>query len=264
MPPTDKHVIADNFSRAATTYDSWADAHRQIAHRLASMLHQHPHGALDLGCGTGILTAELLQRFPGMRLHGIDLAPAMIAHCQERWTGRPEITFAIGDLETVRFPFVPDLIASSCAFQWLPDLSPVLESLYQALRPGGRLAFAELAEGSLLELREALEMLGLPSDSPLIYRNPDHSAGDLIEAGFRLEDRAGGEVTAWYADARTALNSFKGIGAVFTGHPGHRPLAPRQIRDLLQAYTERFADHQGRVPVTYRAAWFVAIKESTR
>ena len=264
MPPTDKQVIADNFSRAAATYDSWADAHRQIARQLAAMLHQYPHGALDLGCGTGILTAELLQRFPGLRLHGIDLVPAMIARCQERWTGRPEVTFAIGDLETGRFPFIPDLIASSCAFQWLPDLSPVLETLHGALRPGGRLAFAELGEGSLPELREALDMQGLPSDSPLVYRNPDNSASDLLEAGFRLEERATGEVTAWYTDVRTALKSFKGIGAVFTGHPGHRPLTPRQIRKLLNAYAERFADPQGRVPVTYRAAWFVAIKGASR
>ncbi len=264
MPPIDKHIIADNFSRAAATYDTWAEAHRQIAHRLAAMLHQEPHGAIDLGCGTGILTAELLQRFPGLRLHGIDLAPAMVARCQERWTGRPELTFAVGDLENTPFPFVPDLIASSCAFQWLPDLSPVLATLQARLRPGGRFAFAELAAGSLPELRETLDRLKLPSDTPLVYRNPDNSASDLREAGFRLEQQTTGNVTAWYPDARTALKSFKGIGAVFTGHPGHRPLAPRQIRDLLQGYAEHFADAQGRVPVTYRAAWFVARKEASR
>jgi malonyl-CoA O-methyltransferase len=264
MPPLDKQIIADNFSRAASTYDAWAEAHREIAHRLAAMLHQKPHGALDLGCGTGILATELLQRFPGLRLHGIDLAPVMIARCRERWAGRPEVTFAVGDLETSHFPFVPDLIASSCAFQWLPDLSPALASLYATLQPGGRLAFAELAAGSLPELRETLDRLKLPSETPLIYRDPDNSVSDLLEAGFRLQEHTTGEVTVWHADARTALKSFKGIGAVFTGHPGHRPLAPRQIRDLLQAYAERFANSQGQVPVTYRAAWFVASKETSR
>lgn len=48
---------------------------------------------LELGCGAGRLTGHLIERAGAVL--GVDISPAMVAHCRERYPGA---TFAVGDL----------------------------------------------------------------------------------------------------------------------------------------------------------------------
>ena len=58
---------------------------------------------LDAGCGDGGTARYLADRFPNMRIHGIDYVPARIgaalqAEQQLRYDVEPRVTFAVGDL----------------------------------------------------------------------------------------------------------------------------------------------------------------------
>jgi SAM-dependent methyltransferase len=48
---------------------------------------------LELGCGAGRLTGHLSE--VAREVHGIDLSPAMVAHCRQTY---PQATFSVGDL----------------------------------------------------------------------------------------------------------------------------------------------------------------------
>jgi SAM-dependent methyltransferase len=58
-------------------------------------------GALELGVGTGRIALPLSQR--GVRVHGIDLSPAMVARLRAK-PGADQIDVTIGDFATTRVP----------------------------------------------------------------------------------------------------------------------------------------------------------------
>lgn len=97
---------------------------------------------LDLGCGTGLLTARLAQQGNGAT--GVDPAPAMlaIARCQP---GADRVTWVQGDARTVRLGVRFDLIVmTGHAFQVAltdADRRAFLETIAAHLAPQGRFIF---------------------------------------------------------------------------------------------------------------------------
>lgn len=97
---------------------------------------------VDLGCGSGELTAALAAELDVERALGIDSSPAML----ERAIGhrRDRIEFASGDIAAWpgdRPDDAPvDLIVANASLQWVADHPAVLARWVGALRPGGQLA----------------------------------------------------------------------------------------------------------------------------
>jgi len=95
---------------------------------------------LDLGCGTGELTAQLHARIGAAETLGIDNSQAMLEQAAQYTAER--ITFEHGDIATVGAATVgsADIVFSNAAMQWLPDHETVLAGWTTLLRPGGQLA----------------------------------------------------------------------------------------------------------------------------
>jgi trans-aconitate 2-methyltransferase len=94
---------------------------------------------VDLGCGTGDLTAALADQWPGSRVIGVDLSEEMLAPARERAEpGRLE--FLQGDLATWRPEAPVELIVSNAAIQWVQDHDALLRHLTSCLAPRGVLA----------------------------------------------------------------------------------------------------------------------------
>jgi malonyl-ACP O-methyltransferase BioC len=259
----DKSALARQFSAAADHYDEWATAQAEIAAQLAARLPGHLAPALmvELGCGTGLLSVHLRERFPQAALIGIDLAGGMVEHCRRRFAasaGSANVRFVTGDVEDRRM-LVPDaeLIASSCVAQWFGDLAATLRMWSQALAPAGTMAFACLLQGSFCELEQCyFEALGRRF-AGLSLPGADALPQMFAACGLRVAACVQGSVRARYGSARAALRSFQEIGADFHGQPGHRALGPAALRQLLASY-DGYADAQGMVPVTYRVQYVIA------
>ncbi len=100
---------------------------------------------LDFGCGTGLLTFAFLPLVRSVK--GIDTSRGMLevfAHkAAARGDGRASCALIEGDdLANAGGPF--DLIVSSMALHHIEKVEPLLARLHARLKPGGRLAIADL------------------------------------------------------------------------------------------------------------------------
>ena len=139
----DKKAIALSFSRAASRYDSVAHVQRQVGQAMLAVLAAQPatfNAALDIGCGTGVLTMALAPF--AQHITALDLAPGML-NVARRNDGDGVIQdFVCGDAENLPFEAEQfDLVFSSFALQWCDDLGKVLQDVYTLLRPEVALSF---------------------------------------------------------------------------------------------------------------------------
>ena len=98
---------------------------------------REPHTVIDLGCGTGTVTALLHARWPKARVIGVDNSTAML----ERARGTlPEVEWEVADLARWSAREPVDLLVSNAALHWLDDHATLFPRLVAQLAPGGVLA----------------------------------------------------------------------------------------------------------------------------
>ncbi len=92
---------------------------------------------LDVGCGGGVLSEELIAR--GATVHGFDASEAMLDIARRRLGDTAQLTCA--DLGKP-LPYAQHSFDAACAslvFHYLEDWSAALAQLRRVLKPGGRL-----------------------------------------------------------------------------------------------------------------------------
>lgn len=98
---------------------------------------------LDVGCGTGMLSEQLLSVFPSCHLTGIDLSPAMVDRARARLAGRAEVREA----DAERLPFHDgafDLVVCNDSFHHYPDPDRAAFQMWRVLRKGGALVLGDV------------------------------------------------------------------------------------------------------------------------
>ena len=150
---------------------------------------------IDAGCGTGRLTAELMQRLPHGRLIAIDRSWNMLLTARANL--RPEfgarVSYARVDLPLMPFDGWADLVFSTATFHWVRDHETLFREILRTLRPGGRL-FAQCGGGPNLKDAHALAVDVMRRDpfEPYFrewagvweFSTAEQAAGRLLAAGF--------------------------------------------------------------------------------
>jgi len=88
---------------------------------------------LDLGCGTGQLTAEIAAA--GAQVVGLDSSPDMLGQARQNY---PNLKFVLADATSFRFDEPFDAVFSNAALHWVKNAEAAVKSIAAALRPGGR------------------------------------------------------------------------------------------------------------------------------
>lgn len=140
---------------------------------------------LDLGCGDGALTQQLLAR--GCEVVGIDSSAEQVAAARARG-----VDARIGRAESLAFREAFDGVLSNATLHWVPDAGAVLDGVYRALRPGGRFV-AELGgagnvAGVVSALELALKRRGIDPRAlnPWYFPGADEYAALLGARGFQV------------------------------------------------------------------------------
>lgn len=108
---------------------------------LPVMRRYQPRDVLDLGCGTGEITARMAELFPAARVTGVDLIESHL----EIGRGKAarfgdRVTFQVAD--AFELPFADgafDLVVCRHVLQAIPHAEQVLAEMVRVCRPGGML-----------------------------------------------------------------------------------------------------------------------------
>ncbi|MDO9406850.1 methyltransferase domain-containing protein [Patulibacter sp.] len=142
----------------ASTYDRVSTPHRAWgADVLGRLSLRGDERALDAGCGTGRVTAELLKLVPDGHVVGVDGSPAMIAQA-----GRVlprEVELLVQDLTALVLDAPVDVIVSTATFHWIADHDVLFARLAEALVAGGRLEAQCGGAGNIASVVAAIDRL---------------------------------------------------------------------------------------------------------
>lgn len=243
----DKQKVAKHFNRAIDSYDTAAIVQRDMAQRLLSLLPGN-FGArhiLEIGCGTGLLTKLLSQRFPTSRFTLNDLCPAMCEMAAQNMAH--DTNCMTGDAEQSDFPGKYSLITSAATIQWFSDLPRFLSRIEKSLDERGMMLFSTFGSDNLKELRHTTG-IGLPYFSGEMLQ-------ELFERNYTdvsvIEERH----TLVFDSPIEVLRHLQQTGA------NGLACAHLSIRRFSEQYRSLYATDNGGVSLTYHPVYITAHKK---
>lgn len=175
---------AETYHRVSRPQTTWGG---QV---LARLNLRGDETVLDAGCGTGTLTAEILERLPDGRVIAFDRSQNMLDQAREVLEPRfgDRVRYLQGDLQTIGLATTGepvDVVFSAATFHWIPDHSRLFAGLFEVLNHGGRLE-AQSGGGPNLAalLARAGDVMQSPDFAPYFtgWPGPWHFADDLTTA----------------------------------------------------------------------------------
>jgi tRNA (cmo5U34)-methyltransferase len=111
---------------------------------------------LDVGAGTGLLSALLLEKFPDARLTLMDISENMLDMARKRFASRPDTAYIICDYSRSDLGGPFDLVCSALSIHHLSpeDKRQLFGRIYRALKPGGMFVNADQADGETPYFRD--------------------------------------------------------------------------------------------------------------
>jgi trans-aconitate 2-methyltransferase len=113
---------------------------------------------LDAGCGTGRVTAALVERLPRGEVVAVDGSPAMVEQARDRLGDGVDVRVA--DLLELELDRPVDAILSTATFHWIGDHERLFARLLGVLNPGGRLVAQCGGAGNVEALDAAAREVG--------------------------------------------------------------------------------------------------------
>ena len=190
---------------------------------------------LDLGCGTGQLSAQIAAA--GAEVVGIDVSAEMVEAAREQF---PDLSFVVGDARDFSFAEPFDAVFSNAALHWVKPPEAALACIAACLGPAGRFV-AELGGArNVATIRRALTdqlaARGFYPQSPWYFPSLGEYAQVVEQAGLRV--------------------------AYASHFPRPTPLAGESgLRDWMEMFAETLTED---VPPSMREALWVAVEDAVR
>ncbi len=233
----DRGGVRRAFDRASERYESAARLQARVSAELVSRLEDFrftPAVVLDLGAGTGRVTAQLKRRYPRAQVLALDFSLGMLKQAQRHQ--RLWRRFARVCADAQRLPLRSasvDLVFSSLMLQWCQPPDAAFAEVRRVLKPSGFFGFSTFGPATLHELRSAWAAADAYNH---VNHFPDmHDVGDaLVRAGLTEPVLDVDHIESGYPDALALMRDLKSIGA-------HNVTAGRARTLLGRAHLERMA-----------------------
>jgi trans-aconitate methyltransferase len=200
----------------------------------------------DAGCGSGKVTAKLLERLPRGRVVAMDLSENMLQTAREHLAPKfpGQVFFITADLHDIPLDGVLDAIFSTAAFHWLPDHDRLFRSLVRALKPDGWLE-AQCGGGpNLARVRQRATALMASAEYSSFFAgwSPPWQYPDDITTAKRMRSAGFVEIKTWLEEAPATLADAAEYKEFLATVTLHRHIA--RIPD--PALRQRFMDELAR------------------
>jgi trans-aconitate 2-methyltransferase len=174
---------------------------------------------LDAGCGSGKVTAQLLERLPRGRVIGADRSPAMLAEARATLAGFSEqVSLVQTDLLQIdhaleRQPRV-DAIFSTATFHWIENHQRLFTMLHNVGKPGARLVSQFGGGANLAGFMRATDAVARRAeyarhlDGKALWRyyySSEQTRERLVHAGFSGVD-------AWLEPSAQTFDDARSLG----------------------------------------------------
>ncbi len=149
------------FDQSAASYDAWYQTEigktvDEVQKELVYSLLQPRRGQklLEIGCGTGNYTLELVQR--GLNVTAVDVSKNMLKRAEDKLQAAGlQARLIPADIQELHLPQGKfDAALAVAALEFLAEPASVLAKAYDALRPGGRLVVGIIAASPWSRLYE--------------------------------------------------------------------------------------------------------------
>jgi SAM-dependent methyltransferase len=222
-----------------------------LAERLSAVLRRFEMAA-DLGTPTPALRRALVGKV-GTLIAVDALAEDLVAE--------PGLKVA-ADVEALPFRAAAlDLAVSALTLQFVNDLPGALAQIRRALKPDGLFLAALLGGDTLIELRQAFAAAETECEaglSPRVAPFVDlRDLGALLQrAGFALPVTDVDRISVRYSTPFELMQDLRRMGATNALLERRRTTLRRTtLLRMVEIYTERFADPDGRVRATFDVLW---------
>jgi tRNA (cmo5U34)-methyltransferase len=111
---------------------------------------------LDIGAGTGLYAARLLERYPNASLTLIDFSGEMLGLAEKRFAGHEDVRYLCEDYESYAFDATYDIIISALSIHHMDasGKSAFYRKVHSLLAPGGEFLNADLVLAESAELQQ--------------------------------------------------------------------------------------------------------------
>jgi malonyl-CoA O-methyltransferase len=255
-----KQQIAARFGNAAIVYNAYAQLQYECAQYFLEIIKNYqfciPQGTiLEIGCGTGLITQELINTFPHHPLHITDISSKMVEFCQ--------LCMLIPDhrLAMISFGFMDGeqidrssqhygAIVGGFVVQWFRDLEQGVQRLIDQLQPGGYLFLSFPTCHSFPEWQQVCQQINVPFTANSLP-NPEMLCQALPEC-VQVCHMEVIERSTTHVSAGDFFRGLKAIGATVSS-TGQR-LSLRQMKQLIHTWDDQFS---GQIRVRYQVAFWI-------
>lgn len=249
--------IRKAFNKASNNYDDHAFLQKEIATRLDEKLNvisTRSDIILDLGAGTGLLSKQLIQRFPESKIIALDFAQNSLRNNKSEnkiCANANHIPLADNSV---------DIVISSLMMQWCSDLNQLFYEIHRVLKNNGLILFSTFGPDTLKELKKSWSVVD--SEAHVNTFTDMHDIGDIMLAnGFQSPVMEMETLTLTYQTVTDLLKDLKAIGAQSVNNRSKSLTGKDKFQLMIKMYESFRKD--GKLPATYEVIYGHAWKKTT-
>lgn len=241
--------VRSAFNKASSQYDAHAFLQKEIAIRLDAKLDvitSNNNVIVDLGAGTGLLSQNLIKRFPDSQLICLDFAQTSLSN-------NPSKNKLCAD--AYHLPLADksvDMVISSLMMQWCPDLKQLFSEIHRVLKNDGLILFSTFGPDTLKELKKSWSVV---DDQVHVNTFADmHDIGDqMLGAGFQSPVMEMETLTLTYQTVTDLLRDLKAIGAQTVDARSKSLMGKDKFQLMIKMYESYRQDEK--LPATYEVIY---------
>ena len=243
----DKKTMSERFKRSVKTYHQEAAVQRSIAAHLCQLVGPYvtqPVSLLEIGCGTGFLTQEIMEHLPISSALFNDINPEVEPFIRQFLS--KERRFVASDAETFSFSNCFDLVISSSVIQWFNDIEHFVSKIHSALTENGIIALSTFGAQNMQEIKK---ITGISLPYPDIRK--------YVNIHFQILHYEEHLISIQFKTPMDVLKHLKntGVNGIQRTHWG-----VKQLHDFQEKY-EQFYKTESGVCLTYHPVYIIAQKK---